>query len=238
MRMLDTGCAGLVTGLALSDLAPFRELPSGALVDVLTDAGLRRVAPGTTVFVQGTAAARFFLLVEGRLKIEQVTRDGRQIIAHLVAPGEFFGMAICQGRDDYPGTATTLMASTILSWPREAWPRMMIRHPALASCALRTIAGHLQDVVARLLDVTAVRAEQRIARTILRLALEAGTPTADGLEIGFPLTRREIAEMTTTTLHTVSRTLSAWKQAGILADHGRRIAVLDLAALDELAKGD
>ena len=44
--------------------------------------------------------------------------------------------------------------------------------------------------------------------------------------------------MTSTTLHTVSRTLSAWKQAGILADHGRRIAVRDLGALDRFAKGD
>ena len=110
MRMLDAACTGSATSPPLPDIGPFRELPNGALVDVLADAGLRRVAAGTALFLQGTAATRFFFLVEGRLKVEQVTREGRQIIAHLVAPGEFFGMAICQGRDDYPGSATTLVA--------------------------------------------------------------------------------------------------------------------------------
>ena len=36
------------------------------------------------------------------------------------------------------------------------------------------------------------------------------------MEIDFPISRQDVAEMTGTTLHTVSRILSAWEQQGLV----------------------
>ena len=217
------------------DLGPFKALPEAQARDVLGWARLRTVPEGGHVFVQGAPALRFFLLIEGRLKIVQATPEGEQIIAHWVAPGEFFGLAVAMGRTDYPGTAVAVAASTALAWPEAAWADLLALHPVVADAALRTVGGHLQDAFARLREVTAAHVEQRIARALLRLIRQAGRRTEQGVQIKFPITRQDIAEMTSTTLYTVSRTLRAWEHAGVLTGGRRRIVVVDPHALVRLA---
>src|SRR6516225_8572452 len=50
-----------------------------------------------------------------------------------------------------------------------------------------------------------------------------------------PLIGQDIAEMTATTLHTVSRIISAWEAAGIIAGGRQRIAIRDRARLQIIA---
>jgi CRP-like cAMP-binding protein len=56
-----------------------------------------------------------------------------------------------------------------------------------------------------------------------------------GIEIDFPISRQDVAEMTGTTLHTVSRILSAWEQAGLIESGRRRILLRDLERLNRIA---
>ena len=58
--------------------------------------------------------------------------------------------------------------------------------------------------------------EQRLAHALLRLAKQAGRKTDAGIEIDFPISRQDVAGMTGTTLHTVSRILSAWEQQALV----------------------
>ena len=73
--------------------------------------------------------------------------------------------------------------------------------------------------------------EQRIASALLRLVNQSGRKTDDGIEIDFPITRQDIAEMTGTTLHTVSRTLSGWEDEGIVRSSRQKVTVTDPHAL-------
>jgi len=60
---------------------------------------------------------------------------------------------------------------------------------------------------------------------VLRLAQQSGRREADGIRIDFPISKQDIAEMAGTTLHTVSRILTAWEEAG-LVDTGRQKLLL------------
>jgi CRP-like cAMP-binding protein len=44
------------------------------------------------VFEQGDPAKAFCLLLHGRLKVTQITRDGQQIIVRVVNPGDAPGL--------------------------------------------------------------------------------------------------------------------------------------------------
>jgi CRP-like cAMP-binding protein len=78
--------------------------------------------------------------------------------------------------------------------------------------------------------------ERRVAHALLRLAKQAGRKVEHGVEIDFPISRQDIAEMTGTTLHTVSRTLSAWEQRGLIESGRQRIVLRDPHKLFELAE--
>lgn len=220
----------------LQKLDIFKDVPEAGLSDILAQARPRRVVAGGSVFTQGAPSLYFFLLLEGQLKVVQTSREGEQIIAHWVAPGQLFGFVIALGMHAYPGTALAVTDSTVLAWPMRAWEGLVQRHPAVVTKALQTVGGHLQDAFARLRDVSAAQVEQRIARALLRILRQSGRRTEEGVQIEFPVTRRDIADMSSTTLYTVSRTLSAWQQAGVLSGGRRRlIVVLDPHALVRLA---
>ena len=71
----------------------------------------------------------------------------------------------------------------------------------------------LRDAHLRIQNCRPTKSEQRVARAMLRLFEQSGQPVADGIGIGFPITRRDIAELTGTTLHTVSRLLKRLEAA-------------------------
>jgi CRP-like cAMP-binding protein len=79
--------------------------------------------------------------------------------------------------------------------------------------------------------------ERRVAHALLRLAQQAGRKIERGIEIDFPISRQDIAEMTGTTLHTVSRILSAWGKRSLVASSRRRIVIRDAHALFVVAEG-
>ena len=76
--------------------------------------------------------------------------------------------------------------------------------------------------------------EQRIARALLRLTAQSGERTEQG-GIDLTFSRQDLAEMTGTTLYTVSRSLSAWEKQGIISTGRERVTVLDPHGLVRIA---
>ena len=136
----------------------------------------------------------------------------------------------------YPATAIAVVDSVALSWPSKVWPQLIAKFPALAAGALQTVGGRLQDTQARVLEMSCEQVEQRVAHALLRLAKQAGRKVEQGVEIDFPISRQDVAEMTGTTLHTVSRILSAWEQQGLVEGGRQRIVLRDPHSCSELRK--
>jgi CRP-like cAMP-binding protein len=115
---------------------------------------------------------------------------------------------------------------------------LMGKHPQIALNAVAVLGFRYQETQARLREVSTETVERRIAHALLRLARQAGRRTAEGTEICFPLSRQDIAELAGTTLHTVSRTLSAWEKDGIVSSAHRHVVIClpdALAAVNETA---
>ena len=140
----------------------------------------------------------------------------------FVAPGEIFGVAKAIGRTTYPATATAVVDSVALVWPSAAWPRLIEKNPALATNALQTVGSRLQEAHTRVVEMSTEQVERRVAHALLRLAKQAGRKVEEGVRIDFPISLQDVAEMTGTTLHTVSRILSAWEAQGWVEAVARR----------------
>ncbi|MCG5479574.1 Crp/Fnr family transcriptional regulator [Sinorhizobium alkalisoli] len=217
-------------------LSLFDRMSDGDLDRLLGHATSRRVAPGDSVFEQGQSATHFFLLLHGRLKVTQVTEDGQQIIVRVVHPGDLFGFAKALQRSDYPGTAVAVAESVALSWPTDLWPHFVEQNPLLAVGAMQTIGKRLEEAHTRIREMSTQEVERRVAHAVLRLSSQAGKKEEGGIRIDFPISRQDIAEMTGTTLHTVSRILSAWEAKGLVEGGRQKLMICDLAGLTQLAE--
>jgi CRP/FNR family transcriptional regulator, nitrogen oxide reductase regulator len=205
----------------------FERMTDLELDDVLVHAVSRRYATGSTVFEQGQPAEHFFVLLHGRLRVTQLTPAGQQTVVRMVNPGDLFGIARALQRPDYPGTSTAVVECIALAWPMSAWDGILERHPALAVNAMQTMGGRLQEAHARIQELATEEVERRVAHTVLRLAGQSGKKEPAGIRIDFPVSKQDIAEMTGTTLHTVSRILSAWEDAGLVEGGRQKLLVKD-----------
>ncbi len=216
----------------------FDKTSDAELDKLIASAVSRRVPQGEAVFEQGQAASHFYLLLHGRLKVMQVTADGQQIIVRVVHPGDLFGFARALQRVDYPGSAIAAAESVVLSWATDMWPVFVEQNPALAVSAMQTIGQRLEEAHTRIREMSTEEVERRVAHVVLRLIKQAGRKEATGVRIDFQISRQDIAEMTGTTLHTVSRILSAWEAKGLVEGGRQKLLVINPAGLSQLAEGN
>lgn len=219
-------------------LPVFSGMEEGAFDRLLEQSTHRHIAQGSTVFQQGEEAKLFYILVQGRLKVTQVTADGQQIIVRVVNPGDLFGFALALGRHDYPGTPLALVDSSVLAWPMELMTGFMARNPTLAVKTMQMIGSRLDAAHSRIREISTQEVEQRVAHAIIRLARDAGVKEETGIRIDFPVSRQDIAELTGTTLHTVSRIISQWQGKGWVEGGRKSLIVRDLKRLRHIAQSD
>ena len=220
----------------LASVPLFRGLDEAQQDAVLAQARTRRVPKGSTVFDEGAEASAFYVLVSGHLKAVKTTPSGQQAVVHVINPNDFFGCVALMGYPSYPATAVAVADSIVLAWDIPALKQLMASCPQIAANALPGLGGRLREAHSQFLELSTERVERRVAHALLRLVRHAGKKVDAGVEIDFPVTRQEIAEMIGTTLHTVSRILSAWESEGILEGGRQRIVVKKPHALVAIAE--
>lgn len=231
----ERGSVGTIERAIIPDLPIFAGMEPEDRADLLEQARTIRIAKNTAVFEEGEPAQSFFLLLQGHVRAVRLTAEGAQVVMRYLAPGEIFGIATAIGRTTYPATAMAVVDSLALAWPSSAWPRLSQRYPMLVSGILVKVGERLQDVQTRVVEISTQEVEQRIVHALLRLAQDAGRNVENGIEIDFPISRQDVAEMTGTTLHTVSRILKHLEQQGLVAGGRQRIVLRDLQRLRILA---
>ncbi len=221
----------------ITNLPLFAGLSPEDLDDMLREAQSIRYTKGSSVFQQDEDAHSFFVLLHGHLRVMKLTPDGQQVVVRFVVPGEMFGIAMAMGRTTYPATALAVVDSIALVWPSAIWPRLVAKHPNLAVNTLQTVGSRLQDAHTRVVEMSTEQVERRVAHALLRLAQQAGRKVEEGIQIDFPISRQDVAEMTGTTLHTVSRILSAWEEQGFVEGGRQRIMIREPHKLLLIAEG-
>lgn len=222
----------------VANVSLFHGMGADDLDTILRDARSIRYPKDSSVFDQGAEAQSFFVLLHGHLRVEKMTPQGQQIVVRYVSAGELFGVAQAMGLRQYPATAIAVVDSVALSWPSGSWPGLVAEFPALAAGALQTVGSRLQETQTRVIEMSSEQVEQRVAHALLRLAKQAGRKVEQGIQIDFPISRQDVAEMTGTTLHTVSRILSAWEQQGLVQGGRQRIVLCEPHKLFKLAEGE
>lgn len=209
----------------LSDLPPFRRLARSQIREILDQAKPLRLDPGMAVFNEGQPVERFFLLLDGHIRVIRTTPGGDQIIALHIAPGQLFGIGAALGRTTYPATAMTADDCLALAWPNRLWSVFIERYDGFATESYKVVGERVGEMNNRIVELATQQVEQRVACAVLRLITQTGRKVGGGIEIGLPITRQNISDMTGTTLHTVSRLLSAWERDGIVMSERRKITV-------------
>lgn len=220
----------------LTHVRLFEGLPLDVLERCVGLAHSTSRAAGEFFFNEGDEADHFFVLTSGRVKVTQLTPEGHQVVIRILNAGDVMGAVGAFGDPTYPVSTQAVEAAAALAWTSSTMRQLLESEPPIALNAVKFVAERLHDLQRRYRELMTERVERRVARALVRLAHEAGRQVEEGVEVDFPVSRQDIAEMTGTTLYTVSRLMSAWEGKGIVRSGRQRIVLTKPHALVALAE--
>lgn len=200
------------TARALSEISPFAGVSADELSAIWAHARSKEFSRGEVLFLEGAPANRILLVTEGLVKVTKIGLSGTEVIVRLGVPGEFLGATGMHGK--YCATAQALRDCRVVYWEDHTFQSLSERYPVVRQCIFLMLSAQLAELEGRFQEVATEKVESRVACQLVRLARKVGHTGDLGIEVG--LSREELAQMTGTTLFTVSRLLSAWEARGIV----------------------
>lgn len=200
----------------LQTIELFKGLGEEQLSLILQDSYQQRFEKDEYLFFQDDPANAFYICIEGRIKLSQLTPEGNQVTMHYTGPGDAFGIIAVLREIHFPVTAQAVENSLVLVWKDDVMKRWIQKETRIALNSIRILSNFIENFQDRIKELSTEKVERRLARTLLRLAQQTGHKEVNGIRIQMQLSRQDIAEMAGTTLFTVSRTLRKWETDGLL----------------------
>ena len=214
----------------------FRGAETAELEAALAVARRSQLERGEFFFHQGEPAEHFYVIIEGQVRLSQLTAEGHQVIIHFMGPGDGMGIIVALSGTPFPLSAEAVTDCYALKWDYDTTIELMANSPRLAMNGLRLVGRRFQELQERYLELSTERVERRVARAMLRLARQTGKRVDKGVLLDIQISRRDLGEMTGTTLYTVSRILSGWEHGGLIETGRERIIICQPHELVSIAE--
>jgi CRP-like cAMP-binding protein len=192
---------------------------------------------GAMLFHQGEAAASFFIILDGWVKIYRTTPDGLEVVLHVFKRGESFAEAAMFLGGRYPASAETVAPSRLLKIDGEAFRARIRERPELAMSMLASASYQLKMLVEQIEQIKVRSAPQRIADFLIRIA-----PEREGSAVvELPFEKSLLANRLGMKPESFSRALRRLRSYGVtvdrevvkIADVGRLLSLVEYAQDDE-----
>lgn len=228
----------------LADLAPrdvailrnlplFQQVSESVLAALLATATIRSVERGTDLFVQGDPADRFYVVLEGWVKLYRINRDGAEAVVAMVNAGETFAEAAMFAQGSFPVCAQAVTDLRVIAITAQAFARCVQADVGTAFAMLGSMSMRLRTLVQQVEQLQIQSAPQRVGGFLLKLC-----PAAEGnATFTLPVEKSLVARRLGIQPETFSRALGKLKSVGVEVQ-GAVVSIADIDALREYCQDD
>jgi CRP-like cAMP-binding protein len=192
-----------------------------------------KVSKGHTLFKEGDAGDRLFVVVEGKLKLGTSSGDGRENLLSILGPGDMFGELSLFDPGPRTATATAVTDSRVLALANDQVIGWVTAHPQVSLQLLKRLARRLRRTNEVLADLVFADVPGRVAKAIMELGERFGTKKDDGLHVNHELTQEELAQLVGASRETVNKALADFAGRGWVRLEPRAVVVLDYERLSK-----
>ena len=213
----------------LGELALFESLSPDELAQLATGCRLRSLPREAVLFREGERASGMYIVLEGVVKVIRISPEGRETILHLVRHGNTIGEAAVFQQGTFPSTAVAVSPVRLLFLQAETVVRMVTENPGLALRMLAVLSLRLRMFSHKVAAQGQGGAARRLAAYLLHRTQIEGKA-----DIQLGVSREVLANLLGLARETLSRQLSSLADRGVVELSGKRILVLDEAALRQI----
>lgn len=184
---------------------------------------------GEMLYIEGDPVQQIVMLTSGLVKITQLGMRGAEVILRLGVPGDVLGAVGLFSTGKHCTTAQSFRSCQALIWEAPLFKSMVEKSPVLHTNIVSILGEYLEELEERFREVATEKVAQRVARQLVRLAGRIGRAEKGAVEVR--LSREELAQMTGTTLFTVSRLLSTGESRGLLSPRREAVIISDISSI-------
>lgn len=182
---------------------------------------------GEQLFQRGDPASRFFLVGEGQIKLFRVSADGHEKVVEIMGPGETFAEAVMfMGTGQYPVSTQAIEPAVVYGIANATYLEILRGDTDACLQLLGDLSQRLHRRLNEIDTLTLQKANHRVVRYLLDRM-----PPSGHASVELPAAKHLVASRLAIQPETFSRILLQLSQAGIVRVSGRRIEILDPAAL-------
>jgi CRP-like cAMP-binding protein len=216
--------------------ALFSDIPFIDCANIISSGHEKQFSRRQTIFFEGDPNGQVWLLVSGCVKVTQFGQNGTEVILRVSGAGEVLGTLGSSQRGRQCATAQALKPSRVLLWDASVFESVSDRFPVLRRNIARILEERLRDMEERFREISTEKVASRLSSQLVRLAGQIGRREMEGIEVS--LSQLELAQLTGTTLFTVSRLLSQWEQRGAVKTRREAVSICNLQALSSIAEAE
>ena len=220
----------------LATVDPFREWPAASLRMLGTAARTLELAVGQTLVAQRQQVKGIYVIASGDIEVGTVSDDGRSYVRRFAHPGMLFGMISVLDGQGSPYSYIAHERSTLLFVPKDALLSALAHRPILWESVARFVAGFQRKALAAIDENMFVPLRNRLARTLVTLAMTRGAPAhPPAVAVRVRTTQHDVANLLGVSRQSVSRELKLLERQGLVRIDYRAITLLDPSAVGRYA---
>lgn len=195
------------------------------------DRDIRTYKKKENIYAEGGNPKGVFFVVNGKVKAYKTHEQGKELITGLYKTGDFFGYLDLLEEGKYSDTATALEDSEICMIPKEDFFALVYKNAEVSRKFIQMLSDNLRDKEEQLIKLAYNSVRKRVAEALVKLADHYKKD--EDKHFSMNVSREDLANLAGTATETTIRTLSDFKEEGLVEVKGGTISVVNY---DKLAK--
>ena len=191
---------------------------------------LKRVRKGRELFKEGSYPREVYIVKRGRVKLYQHNSDGSETIIYIYSSGEMFGYRPLLCGEKHPASAMTMEDCGIYTVSSKQFLGFLKAGNSLSTILLRNLSHEFTVLVNRIGAFDQKTVKERLALSLFILR-EKYRKTGERGQVEITLSRKDLAAYVGTSVETLARIITRFKQSGMIKTVGRSIAIVNDRAL-------
>lgn len=186
----------------------------------------------TVVFHEGDECHGFYVVESGAVKLYKESPEAKEHVIHIAMPGDCFGEAALFLGTGYPASAAAVQDSELILLRKEEFVPLLRENPEVSFRLMASMATWAHRLVRSIEALTLKDAGARFAAFVLSKLPEGAH---DGAVVTLGMPKQVLASHLGMTGETLSRLLARFEADGITSTQGRKVKVLSVNDLAEIA---
>lgn len=197
------------------------------LEELSSDREFRKFAKKQIIYEEGQYPKQLYFVATGKIKTYKTNEFGKEYITAVYKTGDFLGHQALISNSKYAESAATLEETEICIIPKEDFFSLLYNNRNFSGQFIKMLAANVMEKEEQLLSLAYNSIRKRLAEALLILEEKYQKK-------GISMMREDLANIVGTAKETVIRTLTDFKNEGLVDIQDRKILIADRQKLEDL----